>query len=229
MAKHIGRIRRNESEEIRVSLQEVHGELHVELRVYGRSARQGGPYLPEPESIVVPVHVVADLCRALEETHDLLIKQGLVRLPSLTDVIDMEAGDPVTLQLVDPVTLQAVDQRAAPSVPRAEARVPERLPVECHLLAAPDTWPSKSLPAQVTGEIRIMNSQVAQVWLPQEFPVSTHLAVFISAGELNFRGKAEVAAAASHPMGGSYQHTFRWLSLSPQSEAALLKLANAPQ
>lgn len=227
MKKHIGRVRRNESEEIRISLQEVHGELHVELRIYGRSARQGEGYLPEPESIIVPVRVLADVCRVLEQTHDRLLKEGLVTISSLTDVINPEAGDPVTLQLVDPVTREAVAPAAAQSDTRSEPRGPARIPVECHLLAAPDTWPSKPLPKQLTGEIRNMSSGGAEVLLPEEFPVSTHLAVFMKIGELDFRGKAEVVAAASQPMGGSYEHTVKWLSLSPQAKTALSKLTNA--
>ena len=37
MNKNLGRFSRNASEEIRLLLREVHGELHVELRAYGRS------------------------------------------------------------------------------------------------------------------------------------------------------------------------------------------------
>ncbi|MFQ5848324.1 MAG: PilZ domain-containing protein [Candidatus Methylomirabilales bacterium] len=216
MKKNLGRVSRNESEEIRVSLRKVHGELHVELRVYGRSAHHRGAYLPEPEGIAVPVHVLSDLCRVLEQTHNHLVNEGLVDFPSLTTLMQGEAGDPVPLCLADP--------RGTTSDSRAEPRVPVRLPLECHLLSAPDTWPSKPLPDQVTGEIRVLSGGGALVRLPAQFPAWSRLAVFMRIGELIFRGQAEVVEVASHPKDGTYRHGLQWLSLSPQAQTALTKI-----
>lgn len=219
MNKNLGRFSRNASEEIRLLLREVHGELHVELRAYGRSARHGGAYAPEPEAILVPVRLLSDLCRVLEETHDRLLKERLVDVPSLTNVISIAATDPITLQRVEPPDLLPDS--------RSERRVAANLPIECHLLSAPDSWPSQPLPGQVTGEIRVLGSGGAHVWLPEQFPVFSHLAVFMRIGELIFRGQAEVVEAASHPKGGNYRHSLRWISLSPQAKAALSKVIDA--
>ncbi|MBW8058531.1 MAG: hypothetical protein FVQ86_11045 [candidate division NC10 bacterium] len=67
----------------------------------------------------------------------------------------------------------------------------------------------------------------APVWLPEQFPVCSHLAVFMRIGELIFRGQAEVVEAASHPKGGNYRHSLRWISLSPLAKAALSKVIDA--
>ncbi len=78
MNKNVGRVRRNEGEEIRLSLQEADGELHVELRVYSRSRGQGAAQLPEPEAIVIPARVLSELSRALEAAHNSLHNEGVV-------------------------------------------------------------------------------------------------------------------------------------------------------
>jgi hypothetical protein len=43
-------------------------------------------------------------------------------------------------------------------------------------------------------------------------------------GELNFRGHAEVVGVEPHQQEGTYRHTLRWVSLSPQAKAALSKI-----
>jgi hypothetical protein len=217
--KELGRIRRNESEEIRVSLQEVRGELHLELRIYSRSSGHGGAYLPDPETILVPVRVLPDLCHVLEQAHDRLLKEGLVDVPPLATVIDMEAGDPITLGLLHP--------SEPPPDTCNEPRAPVKLPVQCHLLGAPDSWPSKPLPGQASGQITQVSGGGAEVWFAEQFPVSTRLAVFLQIKELMFRGQAEVVEAAPHPKDGYYRHYLQWLSLSPQARAALSKILEA--
>lgn len=216
MKKNLGRVKRNESEEIRVSLKDLNGELHVELRVYGRSKGQGGMYLPEPETMAVPVRALLDLCHVLEQTHDTLLKEGLLQLPSLTNIIDLGAGDPVTLQLLQ--------QPNPPPDVRQPRRVAVKLPFECYLLGAPETWPSKPLPERVTGEIRVLSDRGAHVWLPEQFPACSHLAIFIKIEEPIFRAQAEVVEVASHPKEGHYRHSLEWRSLNPQAQAALSRI-----
>ena len=222
MNKDLGRVSRNDSEEIRLSLREVRGELCLELRVYTRSAHHGGMPVPDPEAIVVPVRVLGHLCRLLEQTQDRLIKEGLMEAPSPAKVITMQAGEPVTVCLGDP--------EATPSPnTRGEPRMPIKLPVECYLLRTPDIWPSKPLPGHVTGEIRNVSGGGAEVWLPEQFPISTHLAILVRIGEMTFRAQAEVVGTTPHPKDGHYSHDLHWLSLSPQAEAALSKLVAGPQ
>jgi hypothetical protein len=98
--------------------------------------------------------------------------------------------------------------------------------VECYLLkTSPDTLSSKPLPERVAGEIRDVSGGRAGVWLPEQFPISSRLAILMRIGETSLRAQAEVVGAAPHPEDGYYRHSLQWLSLSPQAEAALSKLA----
>lgn len=216
MNKKVGTVRRNETEEIHVSLKALNRELHVEMRVYSRSTRDGGTYRPEPESIVVPVHALLDLCQVLEQTHDRLLKAGLVKLPSLMNMVSLGAGDPLTLQPV-PQPDAACDPRVAVN-----------LPFECVLMSTPDVWPSAPLPERVTGQIRILSARGAQVWLPAQFPASCHLAIFVKVGKIIFRGQAEVVEVAPHSKDGNYRHRLEWRSLSPHAQAALSRIITTP-
>lgn len=222
MKKSLGRVRRNESEDIRLSLEEVDGELRVELRVHSRSTRQGGAYLPEPEAVAVPVHALMDLSRALAEAHNNLRNDGVVESSSVSNLITMDAGS----ASVD------FDEAASPFAdtftPHADSpsdrRVAVKLPLECHLLRAPSTSSSERLPGRVAGEIRIASSRGALVWLPEKFPTGSHLAVLIRHGELNFRGQAEVVEAASDPKDGKYWHRLEWMSLTDQATSSLSQI-----
>ena len=211
MKKNFGRVSRNESEEIRVWLQEIQGDLCVELRVYNRSAQGPGVSLPEPEGLVVPIHALSELCQVLEQAHEHLLKEGLVDVPIMRNLVTVE--DPIKLHLVvDPPVPQ-------PNTP-TEPTLSVKLPVECYALGAPDNWPSQ----QVTGEIGELSSENAQVWLPREFAIGSRLAVLLNIGELTFRGQAEIVGAAPHSQGGYHQHSIRWVSLNPQAKATLAKI-----
>ena len=212
MKKSFGRVSRNASEEIRVWLQEdKEGELQVELRVYDRSAQGGGISLPEPEGLVVPIHVLSELCQVLEQARDHLLQEGLVEVTTMRNLVTVD--DPIKLHLVvDPPAPQ-------PDTP-SQPPVSVKLPVECYALGAPDTWPSE----RVTGEIRDLSTEDALVLLPKEFAAGSRLAVLITTDELNFRGHAEVVATAPSPQDGSYPHSLQWVSLSPQAKAALSKI-----
>lgn len=212
MKKNFGRVSRNASEEIRVWLREdKEGELQVELRVYDRSAQGGGISLPEPEGIVVPIHVLSELCQVLEQARDHLLQKGLVEVPTMRNLVTVD--DPIKLHLiVDP----PAPQPDTPSQPPMSVK----LPVECYPLGAPDTWPSE----RVTGEIRDLSTEDALVLLPREFAVGSRLAVLITTDDLNFRGHAEVVGTAPSPQDGYYRHSLRWVSLSPQAKAVLSKI-----
>ncbi len=212
MKQNFGRVSRNASEEIRVWLHEVQGELQVELRVYDRSVQGGGISLPEPEGLVVPIHALSELCQILEQVHKHLFKKDLVDVPSMRNLIT--ADDPIKLHLV------VEDPSGPQSQTHHEPPVTVKVPVECYLLDAPDTWPAE----QVTGETRDLSSEGAQVWLPREFAAGSRLAVLIIIGELHFRGHAEVVGTAPSPQDGSYPHSLQWVSLSPQAKAALSKI-----
>ncbi|MFQ5961087.1 MAG: hypothetical protein ACE5MG_06800 [Candidatus Methylomirabilales bacterium] len=225
MKKNVGRVRRNESEEIRLSLQEADGELHVELRVYSRSKGQGGAYLPEPEAIVVPARALSDLSRALEAAHDSLRNEGVVESPSISNLITIDGGS-ASVDLADTFNPPANEFTPLPDT-QSEHRVAVNFPLECYLLRAPETSVSEELPGQVTGDIRIVSGRGALVWLPERFPPRSHLAVLIRDGELNFRGQAEVVEVASQPKDGKYWHRLEWMSLTEQANASLSKIIEA--
>lgn len=212
--RSFGRVRRNESEEIRLSLQEVNGELYVELRVYGRSKGKDGAYLPEPEALVVPVYVLPELCRALEETHDSLRHEGVVESPALENLITVDTGSSAFVEFAKepPAVAETV----------SDHRVAVSLPFECYLLGAhSDTRRSQSIPGHVFGEVRILSRRDALVWLPEKFLPGNQLAVLIRIEELSFRGQAEIAEVAPQPRDGKYWHRVEWRSLTPRAEEVL--------
>lgn len=219
MEKNFGRISRNKVEDIRVSLKEVNGTPHVELRVYARSPRRGEAPIPEMEAIVVPIQNLFDLCQILEQAHDHLLKEGLVQVPYIAQAVNLTPDDQ------SPLPVMGVPG-ASPDALRAR-NVPVKLPFESHLLGAPDTSPAKELPQQVTGEIRILSGRGALVWLPEQFPTTTRLAVVIRIGDLTFRGQAEVAEVAPNVKDGNYRHTLEWKSLTEQAQETLSKVVDA--
>ena len=225
MKKNLGRVRRNESEEIRLSLEEADGELHVELRVYSRSKGQGGAYLPEPEAIVIPARVLSDLSRALEAAHDSLHNKEVVESPSMSNLITIDGGS-ASVDLAE--TFHApVDTFDPVPETQSEHRVAVKFPLECYLLRAPENSFSEKLPGRVAGHMRIVSDRGALVWLPERFPPGSHLAVLIRDGELNFRGQAEVVEVGSQPKDRQYWHRLEWMSLTEQANASLSKIIEA--
>lgn len=216
MRRHLIRVSRNASEEIFASLHEVGGEQFLELRIYRRAADRGGAFVPGPEAILVPIRVLPDLCSALDQTRDRLMKEGLLQVQNAATVLPAQAAESTTLCLGDP--------EATPVPTRPEVRRQVGVPVQCHLLRAADTWPSKPLPEQVTGDLRDVSGGGAQAWFPEQFPISTHLAVFTRIGGMTFRAQAVVADVGPHPEDGKYRHTLQWLSLSENAQAVLAKL-----
>jgi hypothetical protein len=221
MPKPLSRVRRTESEEIRISLQEVHGEPHLELRVYRRAPDGDATPLPEPEAILIPLRVLPEFCRTLVTIEARLLKERQAPVHATARATTMEDGEPVTLCLGDP--------NAAPLDARSEPRVRVRMAVECHLLKVPDIWPRKPLPDHVAGEIRDVSKGGAQAWLPESFPIATHFAVFMRIGEMTFRGQAEVVGAAPEPTDGLWRHNLQWNALSEQASAALAQLIGPRQ
>jgi hypothetical protein len=219
--ENLGRISRNESEEIRVSLQEIQGDLYVELRVSARPARQGRASLPQQQAIVVPLDALPDLCRVLVQAQDHVLRDGLMQAPSRAQKTITEAGEAVALPGTDP--------RAPRRYHRREPRIPVRLPVECYFLSTQDSSPSEPMEERVTGEMKDVSGGGAQVWLSEHFPPPSHVAVFMRIGKLTFRGQAEVVESASQPKDGKYRHNLRWLSLNDQAKAALTKLIGTPR
>lgn len=105
MKRKLAQVSRTKLEDIYVSLREINGAPHVDVRVYRRPAR-GGEAVAGTEGLAVPLDVFPTLIRVLEESQGRLIQEGLLRAP---------------------------DEGAAPQLSRDRRgrRVPLRVPVEC--------------------------------------------------------------------------------------------------
>jgi hypothetical protein len=198
--KNFGRFIRNESGEIQVSLVEVRGEACLDLRIINRAAGHDESPPPKPQAISVPVRMLGDLYEILKQTREDLAKEELVE------------RNPV-------MVLRGEQPGNHPDRP-----VPVRLPVECRLLSAPKSSPTKPTTEQVTGQTRDLSRGGAQVWLPEQFPVGCHLAVFMRTGELTFRAQAEVRGVASDPEHGHYRHNLKWMVLDSHARTALIQM-----
>lgn len=212
MKKNVAHVSRNESGEIHVSVHEIHGELYLNLRVHSRPSSDEGS--SETEAIIIPVRMLPDLCETLEQTKDDLVKEGLADVPSPAP--DTEARKPVFV-------LRGEQPGGQPDR-RGESPVPVRLPIECRLLSAPKSWPTKPATDPVTGETKDLSTGGAQVCLPEQFPIGTHLAVFMRSGDLTFRAQAEVMGVVSDPQHGHYRHKFHWMVLDDQARTTLLQI-----
>lgn len=219
MKKTFGRFSRNEFGEIQVSLEDLQGELYLDLRIYSRPVHQAEGSRAEPETILVPVRMLRDLCEILERTKEDLVKERLVDTPTPEKVITTQTRKPVFV-------LRAEQPRSQPDR-RREPRVPVRLPVACRFLSAPKDCPPIPVRKHVTGETRDLSRGGAQVWLPEQFPIGAHLAVFMRTGELTFRAQTEVKGVATNPEHGNYRHNLQWLVLDPQARTGLLEIMKA--
>lgn len=213
--KKLGQVSRSQSEDICAMLREVHGAPHVELRVYRRSPCSNDECLPGTEWIAVPVEMLPDLLRMLEQTQDQLVRQGMVHLPSFSEATSMEAGEAVTLEAFAPPSRRGDARR--------DCRVPLVVPVGCRLLSTQDPAPSKA----VTGETEDVSSGGAQIWISERFSLFSRVEVFMQIAGVNFQGRAQVVGAEVHPKGGRYRHSLKWMGLNPEATAALSKLTNS--
>lgn len=214
MKTNLARVSRNASEEIHISLREINGRPHVELRICNRPDGHGPISLPAEEAITVPVDMLSDLCRLLAQIQYrfALEEQGQV----LPRGMPKGAG---TRTNSSPAGQR--DQRHSR---RREPRVHIRLPAKFYLLGAPHSAPSRPKTGQVVGQIWDVSSGGAQVWLPERFPVMSRLAIVMPIGEPMFRGHGEVLAATLQQRGGKYRHNIRWLPLNTEAKVALSKL-----
>ncbi len=210
--KKLGQVSRSQCEEICAILREVNGTPHVELRVYRHSHRPGEESLPGTEAIALPVEMLPDFLRMLEQAQDQLARQAVVHLPSFAEATAMEAGEAVTLDAFCPPSRRGDARR--------QCRVPLVVPVGCRLLDGED--PSKA----VTGETEDVSTGGAQIWVSERFSLYSRVEVIMRIGGMNFQGRAQVVGAEVHPKGGRYRHSIKWVGLNAEATAALSKLAS---
>jgi len=205
----------NPLEEIRVSLRDVRGEPHVEFRVYGRS-RSGEPDpLPGREAISLPAGLLPVFLRVLSQAQEILIKRGVIYLPSAAEATVLEHGEPVTIRLAVPPGHR--DARQHP-------RMPLSVPVECRVVDPESFWPAKP----VNGEAKDVSIGGAQVWLAKRLPRYKQADVFMVIEGMIFRARAEIAGVElernREVKGGYYRHSLRWVVMEAHAKEALSKV-----
>jgi hypothetical protein len=214
MSEKLGQVVVNQREEVRVSLHEICGELHVELRVFSCTTPGESNRLLGHQSVSLPVGALPDFLRAMTEAQELLIKRGLIPSSELTI---MEHGEPVTLRLSHPKA--RVECRQHP-------RVLLTLPMECRLVDSAAFWPGKWM----NGEVKDMSNGGAQVWLPERLPLFKQVEVSIVIDGSVFRGRADIVGAELKVKGmydkQYYRHSLQWVAIDAQARAILSKMVS---
>ncbi len=211
MKKRLGQVSRTKLEDICVSIREVQGAPHVDLRVYRRSARIGGDGVGGMEGIAVPLTLLPELLRVLEESQERLVQEVLRRGRPRDYGPDLESDETVI-----PNNAMNAGAKAPRRLlgDRRGRRVPLRVPVECRHWPAVDYY-------TVTGETEDVSVGGAQIWLPERFPLLSPVAVSMRIAGLPFQLLAEVVGVGVRPRHGRYRHSLRWLGLNAQAKAAL--------
>lgn len=204
VAEKLGRVVRNQWEDIWILLDRGQEEPHLELRLHnhGRTAEAGG--VSGGEWIGLPVRLLPDLLQALTHAQDQLRAWGVLQDPR-------SAHGPRS-------PARRADARQFPRVvmdPAAECRVVD---------------PEGPEVAQaVVGQIQDVSQGGAQAWFPQRFPQRKQVDVFMTIEGVSFRGRAEVVGpdqrGKTEAKGGLYRHNLRWVALHAQGIAALSRVA----
>ena len=215
MMDKLGSMVCNPLEEIRVSLRDVRGKPHVEFRVYGRS-RSGEPDpLPGREGITLPAGLLPVFLRVLSQAQEILIKRGVIYIPTPAEATVMDRGEPITVRLAGPPGRH--DSRHHP-------RVALSVPVECRAVDPESFWPSKP----VTGEAKDVSIGGAQVWLAERLPRFKQADVFMVIEGMIFRARAEIVGVEletnKETKGGNYRHSLRWVVMEAHAKEALSKV-----
>lgn len=209
MKKRLGQVSRTKLEDICVSIREVQGTPHVDLRVYRRSARLGGDAVGGMEGITVPLNLLPELLQVLDESQERLFQEMLKHPRSHAKVRKSQAQEGAELRNAN----NAVTPRRLLGDRRGR-RVPLRVPVECRHWPAVDYY-------TVTGETEDVSVGGAQVWFPERFPLLSPVAVSMQIAGLPFQLLAEIVGVGVRQRYGRYRHSLRWLGLNAQAKAAL--------
>ncbi len=217
MVEKLGQISRNQLEDIRLSLTEIRGEPHLELRVYVRSAPGDDKPMLGREGIVFPVRFLPDVQRMLTQAQELLLKRGLIYVPAPTVV--QERGVPTIVR-------SATAPR--PQASRRSTRVPVKFPVQCRPVHRGASQPGKP----VSGEMRDVSIEGAGVWLAERLPRFEQVEVSAVIEGTAFRAIAEVVTldleAKKEPKTGYHRHGLKWAVLDPAAKAVLSKVVPEP-
>jgi hypothetical protein len=218
MMERLGSMVKNRLEEIWVSVGEIQGEANVELRVHGRSLSGKEEPLPGREAITLPVGLLPVLLRVLTQAQDVLIKRGLIYIPSPAEATVMEGGLPVTVRMA---------RGSAGRDSRKHPRVSLSVAVECRVIDPDSFWPAKP----VNGEAKDVSIGGAQVWLVKRLPRFKQAEVFMVIEGMIFRARAEIAGVEldtkKDGKSGYYRHSLRWVMMEAHAKEVLSKVVPA--
>ena len=212
MKNRLGQISRTKMEYICVSIRDVQGTPHVDLRVYRRSARLGGDGVAGIEGITVPLSLLPELLRMLDESQERLFHEMLKHPRSHAKARKAETDE--TVEHHNPNNAAAPRRLLGD---RRGCRVLLKVPVECR------HWPAVDSHA-VTGETEDVSIGGAQVWLPERFPLLSPVAVSMQIAGLPFQLLAEIVGVGLRQRHGRHRHSLRWLGLNAQAKSALAQV-----
>ncbi len=203
---HVGKVPANSLEEIWVSLQEVRGRPHLELRVYLNPPNGETAPLPGRERVLLPVAQLPHLLRVLTMAKELCLTRGTLSDSRPATAVVMERGNPVII----PLATRGTEARR-------EVRVPLHLRAECRLVNPDRFWPTKPL----SGEMRDISKGGAQVWLPQRLPRFKQVDVELVIDGQGFQARAEIVSVEQEtkrdPQTGCHRHGLRWVTVEPKA------------
>lgn len=218
MNERLGHLVRDQGEEIWVSLREVGGEPHVELRVYERQATAKAEPAPCKERVSIPVSLLPVLVKTLSQAQETLVHRGLLYVPPAPRTTHMVRGDAV---------LSGTPERPKAQAARRHPRVALNVRGECRLLDKKSFWPGKP----VIGEILNVSLGGAQMCLPTRFPRFGQVELFMVVDGMMFRGRAEVAGADAEvqtgPTYGQFRHSLRWVGLEGPAREVLTRVVES--
>ncbi len=209
MKKKPGRVSRTTLEHICVSIREIQGIPYVDLRVYRQSARLGGDGVQGMEGITVPLSLLPELLRQLDESQERLF-QEMLKNPRSHAKPRKPAADETDEH--DKANHTMAPRRLLGD--RRGCRVLLKVPVECR------HWPAVDSDA-VRGETEDVSVGGAQVWLSERFPLLSPVAVSMQIAGLPCQLLAEIVSVGLRQKDGRYRHGLRWLGLNAQAKSAL--------
>jgi hypothetical protein len=211
MTDTLGHVVLSQFEDLKISLIQIGGEPHVELRIYARAASGNAGVLPGGRAIVLPVSWLPELLRVMTVAKEVCIERKLIFLP------ETQGGETWQSGIAPVAGLRArTDSRRSP-------RTHARIPVECRLLDPTTFWPGK----WVAGEITNLSVGGAQVWLDERFPRFRQVEVIGEVEGTVLRGRGEIVGAdlvQTAPKNGRHRHSLRWVSTDTFAKSALSRL-----
>jgi len=214
MPEKIGQVSRNQFEDIWISLAEIRGKPHLELRLYARAASGAASPLPGREAILLPIDQVPEFIRALKQAQDHLIRRGLLHIPS-AGFMSMEGGEVLDLS-------PAARPPQQPS--RRHPRASVNLTCLCRSVDTVSARPGQA----ISGEIRDVSLGGAQAWMTRRLPRFSQVEVLAMIEGDTFRARAEVVGVAHDSKKGSqgttHRHNLKWLALDAEAKEVLQKV-----